>query len=487
MKLLKDLLYGVPLVERFGTTQLAINKVCFDSREVRKDSLFVAVKGTQVDGHDYIEQAIQQGAAAIVCESMPTEQVEGRSYIGVKDSSLALALIAANFYDQPSQKLSLVGITGTNGKTTTATLLYELMTQLGSKAGLLSTVKVCVAKEEHPATHTTPDPVQINYYLHKMVEAGCRYCFMEASSHGIVQNRTAGLHFAGAIFTNITHEHLDYHGNFENYIKAKKKLFDELPKSAFMLTNADDRHGNTMALNTKAKVYHYGLKNEADYKGRILEHQLNGMLLRLGMQEVWTKLIGDFNAYNLLAIYGAALCLEKDPLQVATAISSLKAVAGRFQYLQRQELTAIVDYAHTPDALENVLKTIDSIRSKNEKVITVVGCGGNRDAAKRPEMARIAAEMSDQVILTSDNPRFEDPDAIIEQMEKGIEMHHSHKVLKITDRKQAIRTAIQLGQSKDLILIAGKGHETYQEINGERLDFDDLAIARETLDQKYPD
>ena len=487
MKLLKDLLYGVPLLERAGSTHLAISKICFDSREVRKDSLFVAVRGTQVDGHQYIEQAINQGAAAIVCKEIPENQKESVSYIGVKDSSLALALIAANFYDNPSEKLQLIGITGTNGKTTTATLLYDLFTLLGSRSGLLSTVKVCVAKEIHPATHTTPDPVQINYYLHKMVEAGCRYCFMEASSHGIVQNRTAGLKFAGAVFTNITHEHLDYHGNFENYIKAKKKLFDELPKSAFMLTNADDRHGNTMALNTKAQVFRYGLKNDADYKGRMLEHQLNGMLLRLGQQEVWTKLIGDFNAYNLLAIYSVALCLEKDALQVATAISSLKAVAGRFQYLQKQDLTAIVDYAHTPDALQNVLDTIESIRSKNEKVITVVGCGGNRDAAKRPEMARIAAEMSDQVILTSDNPRFEDPDAIIDEMEKGIEMHLSHKVLKITDRKQAIRTAIQLGQSKDLILIAGKGHETYQEIKGERSPFDDLAIARETLDQKYPD
>lgn len=487
MKLLKDLLYGVPLLERAGSTQVAISKICFDSREVRKDSLFVAVKGTQVDGHDYIDKAIELGAIAIVCHELPAKQKDGISYIGVKDSSLALALIAANFYDNPSEKLSLIGITGTNGKTTTATLLYDLFSLLGSRSGLLSTVKVCVAKEIHPATHTTPDPVQINYYLHQMVEAGCRYCFMEASSHGIVQNRTAGLSFTAAVFTNISHDHLDYHGNFENYIKAKKKLFDDLPRSAFMLTNADDRHGNTMALNTKAKVYSYALKNDADYKGRILEHQLNGMLVRLGQQEVWSTLIGDFNAYNLLAIYSLALCLEKDPLQVATAISSLKSVAGRFQYLQKQDLTTIVDYAHTPDALQNVLKTIDSIRSKNEKLITVVGCGGNRDATKRPEMARIAAEMSDQVILTADNPRFEDPDAIIEEMEAGIEMHLSHKVLKITDRKQAIRTAIQLGQSKDLILIAGKGHETYQEIKGERFPFDDLAIAQETLDQKFPD
>lgn len=487
MKLLKDLLYGVSLTEGVGSRQLAVSKVCFDSREVIKDAVFVAVRGTQVDGHQYIDKAIALGAVAIVCESLPSELKEKVSYFGVKDSSLALALIAANFYDNPSQKLQLVGVTGTNGKTTTATLLYDLFTALGSKAGLLSTVKVCVAKESHPATHTTPDPVQINYYLDLMVQAGCKYCFMEASSHGIVQNRTAGLKFTGAVFTNISHDHLDYHGTFENYIKAKKKLFDELPKDAFMLTNADDRHGNTMSLNTKAKVYRYALKSDADFKGRMLEHQLNGMLLRLGQQEVWTTLIGDFNAYNLLAIYGVALLLEREALQVATAISSLKSVAGRFQYLQKNELTAIVDYAHTPDALQNVLDTIASIRSKNEKVITVVGCGGNRDAAKRPKMARIAAEMSDQVILTSDNPRFEDPEEILREMEQGIEMHLSHKVLKITDRQQAIRTAIQLGQAKDLILIAGKGHETYQEIKGQRYPFDDLAIAKETLDQKYPD
>lgn len=487
MKLLKDLLYGVSLVERSGSTQTAISKVCFDSREVVKDALFIAVKGTQVDGHNYIEKAIELGAAAIVCETIPEKLHEKISYLGVKDSSLALALIAANFFDNPSEKLKLVGITGTNGKTTTATLLYDLFTALGSKAGLLSTVKVSVAKENHPATHTTPDPVQINYYLDLMVKAGCRYCFMEASSHGIVQNRTAGLKFTGAVFTNISHDHLDYHGSFENYIKAKKKLFDDLPKDAFMLTNADDRHGNTMTLHTRAKVQRYALKNDADFKGRILEHQLNGMLVRLGQQEVWSKLIGDFNAYNLLAIYSVAILLERDPLQIATAISSLKSVAGRFQYIQKNDLTTIVDYAHTPDALQNVLKTIASIRSKNEKVITVVGCGGNRDAAKRPKMAAIAAEMSDQVILTSDNPRFEDPEAIITEMEAGVEMHLSHKVLKITDRKQAIRTAIQLGQSNDLILIAGKGHETYQEIKDERFPFDDLAIARETLDQKYSD
>lgn len=485
MKLLKDLLYGVALTERIGGTQVAVSKICFDSRTVIKDALFVAVKGTQVDGHEYIEKAIELGARSILCEELPKEVNEKVSYIAVKESDKALAQVAANFYENPSEKLKLVGVTGTNGKTTTTTLLYQLFMQLGNKAGLLSTVKVCVGKEEFPATHTTPDPVQINYYLDKMVKAGCKFCFMEASSHGIHQRRTAGLKFEGAVFTNISHDHLDYHGSFEDYIKAKKRLFDELPRNAFMLTNADERHGMTMALNTKAKVYSFGLKSDADFKGRILEHQLNGMLVRLDKHEVWTKLIGKFNASNLIAIYGVACLLDQDPLQIATAISSLQSVAGRFQYIQKNELTAIIDYAHTPDALENVLKTIESIRTKNEKVITVVGCGGNRDKSKRPEMARIAAEFSDQVILTSDNPRHEDPELIIEEMQAGIAMHLSHKALKITNRKEAIRTAVSLGQSKDIILIAGKGHETYQEIKGERFPFDDLAIAKETLDQKY--
>lgn len=486
MKLLKDLLYGVSITERIGGTQIAVSKICFDSREVSKDALFIAVRGTQVDGHNYIDKAIELGARSILCETLPDETKEKVSYIAVKDSAEALALIAANFYDNPSEKLRLVGITGTNGKTTTTSLLYQLFQQLGHKVGLLSTVKVCVGKEEFPATHTTPDPVQINRYLDQMVKAGCKYCFMEASSHGIHQRRTAGLQFAGAAFTNISRDHLDYHGDFENYIKAKKRLFDELGRKAFMLTNADERHGMTMALNTKAKVHTFGLKSDADFKGRILEHQLNGMLLRIDKHEVWTKLIGKFNASNLLTIYGVAVLLEQDPLQVATAISSLKSVSGRFQYIQKNELTAIIDYAHTPDALENVLKTIESIRTKNEKLITVVGCGGNRDKGKRPVMARIACEFSDQVILTSDNPRDEDPEAIIREMEAGIEMHHSHKVLKITDRREAIKASLSFGQAKDIILIAGKGHETYQEIKGERFPFDDLAIAKENLDQKYP-
>lgn len=485
MKLLKDLLYGVSLLDTVGSTHLAVSKITFNSKEASKESLFVAIVGTQVDGHQFIDAAIKSGARAVICEHLPESTQLDVSYIVVKDSHSALAKVADNFYDQPSRKLKLVGVTGTNGKTTTTTLLYQLFSNLGEKSGLLSTVDIKIGKEVFPASHTTPDPIQINYYLNEMVKKGCKYCFMEASSHGISQKRTHALHFSGAVFTNITHDHLDYHGSFENYIKAKKALFDDLPKSAFMLTNGDERHGMTMTQNTKAKVKTYGIRTDSDYKGRILEHQLNGMLIKLGGYEVWTKLIGTFNVYNLLAIYGVALELEKDPLQVATAISSLNSVAGRFQYIQKNDLTVIVDYAHTPDALENVLGTIASIRTKNEKVITVVGTGGNRDKTKRPLMAQVACENSDQVILTSDNPRFEEPQAILDDMLAGVEMHHNHKVLSILDRAQAIKTAIQLGQAHDIILIAGKGHESYQEIKGERKHFNDLEQAQEMLNQKY--
>jgi UDP-N-acetylmuramoyl-L-alanyl-D-glutamate--2,6-diaminopimelate ligase len=486
MKLLKDLLYGVSLLDAVGSTHLAVSKITFNSKEASKESLFIAIIGTQVDGHKYINAAIETGARAIICETLPLDIAEGISYIVVKDSQTALAKVAANFYDDPSKKLKLVAVTGTNGKTTTSSLLHQLFTNLGDKCGLLSTVDIKVGKVSFPASHTTPNPIQLNYYLNEMVNSGCKYCFMEASSHGIAQKRTSALEFAGAVFTNITHEHLDYHGTFENYIKVKKALFDGLTKNAFMLTNSDERHGLTMAENTKARVLTYSINRDSDYKARILEHQLNGMLIKLGAYEVWTKLIGTFNVYNLLAIYGVALELEKDPLQVATAISSLNSVAGRFQYIQKNELTAIIDYAHTPDALENVLATIGKIRTKNEKVITVIGCGGNRDKTKRPIMARVACENSDQVILTSDNPRFEEPQSILDDMTTGIEMHQNHKVLSILDREQAIKTAIQLGGPKDIILIAGKGHETYQEIKGERRDFNDLKLAQEMLNQKYP-
>ena len=482
MKLLRDILYRVPLVDTLGSTNVAISKVCFDSRKVSQQSLFVAVKGTQVDGHEFIAKAIQEGAQAIICEELPEQRNDKVTYLKVKNSALALSLVATNFFDQPSEKLQLVGITGTNGKTTTATLLFNLFTLLGYKAGLLSTVHIKIGQETLPATHTTPDPIYLNECLHKMVEQGVKYCFMEASSHGIHQERTGGLKFAGAVFTNISHDHLDYHGTFDNYIKAKKKLFDELPKSAFALTNADERHGGVMVQNTKARVHTFGLKTETDFKAKIIEHQLNGMLVKLGKHEVWTKLIGTFNAYNLAAIYGVACLLEQDELQVATAISSLKSVEGRFQYIRSAEgITAIVDYAHTPDALSNVLKTIRQVRSGNEKVITVVGCGGNRDATKRPEMAQIATELSDQVIFTSDNPRFEDPEAIIADMEAGVEMQFQQKYLSVTNRHQAIKTAVKLAQPNDIILIAGKGHEKYQIVKDQKLPFDDLAIVHELL------
>lgn len=482
MKLLKDILYRVPLLDSIGSTNVAVSKVVFDSRQVSNDCLFVAVPGTQVDGHKFIEGAIADGARSIICEELPENLHEKVSYLKVKSSARSLAIIAANFYNNPSEKLKLVAVTGTNGKTTTTTLLYELFSLLGHKSGLLSTVNIRIGRDTKPATHTTPDPIYLNESLAEMVNHGVKYCFMEASSHGIHQERTAGLHLAGAVFTNITHDHIDYHGSFNNYILAKKKLFDELPKTAFALTNVDDRHGHTMVQHCKASVYDFALKTEADYKAKILEHQLNGMLLKLGPHEVWSKLIGNFNAYNLAAIYGVAHLLGQDELQIATAISSLKAVDGRFQYVQSDEgVTAIIDYAHTPDALQNVLETIAKIRGGNEKVITVVGCGGNRDKDKRPVMARIATEMSDQVIFTSDNPRNEEPEAILDDMIKGVEMQNQQKYLSISNRREGIKTALTLAQGGDIILIAGKGHEKYQEVKGQRLPFDDLALAKEFL------
>ncbi len=484
MKLLRDILYGTPIIDSVGNTNMAVSKVVFDSRKVVKECLFVALSGTQVDGHEFIETAIEKGARSIICEKLPEDIKQDITYIQVKDSKAALGIVASHFYDDPSEKLDLIAVTGTNGKTTVTTLLYRLFQSLGHEAGLLSTVAVYIGKESFPATHTTPDPVAINDYLKKMVDRGCKYCFMEASSHGIHQKRIAGLKVRGAVFTNISHDHLDYHKTFDDYILAKKKLFDELPKTAFALVNVDDRHGRTMLHHTKAQQYTFSLKSDSDYKAKILEHRLNGMLLRLGNQEVWTKLIGHFNAYNIAAIYGVACLLEQDELQIVTALSNLPAVEGRFQYIQSSDdITAIIDYAHTPDALKNVLQTIRQLRSGNEKVITVVGCGGNRDTAKRPEMARIATQMSDQAIFTSDNPRNEDPEAIIKDMEMGVEMHLSHKFLSITNRKEAIKAAIRLAQKDDIILIAGKGHEKYQEIKGEKLPFDDFAIASQFLNQ----
>lgn len=482
MKLLKDILYKTPILDSIGSTNLAVTNIVFDSRKVVKESLFVAIPGTVADGHLFIAQAIENGARSVVCEQLPEVLNEKTTYIQVRDAHATLGILASNFYDNPSEKLKLVGITGTNGKTTVATLSHRLFMALGQKAGLLSTVNVMVGKEEFAATHTTPDPVQLNSYLKKMVEAGCKYCFMEASSHGIEQRRIAGLRFAGAVFTNITHDHLDYHKTFDDYILAKKALFDSLPADAWALVNRDDKHGRTMLLHSKARQYGFALKTDTDFKVKIMEHQLNGMLLQMGKHEMWSKLIGSFNALNLVAVYGIASLLGEDELQVVTALSSLKSVEGRFQYIQSPEgVTAIVDYAHTPDALKNVLETIAKIRTGNEQVITVVGCGGNRDTTKRPEMAKIATAMSGQVIFTSDNPRFEDPEAIIKDMEAGVEMHLSRRFISITNRREAIKTATRLARKGDIILIAGKGHEKYQEVNGEKLPFDDLAIARESL------
>lgn len=482
MKLLKDILYKAPILDSRGSTNLAVENVVFDSRKVVKESLFVAVPGTAVDGHEYIEQAIEKGARSVICERLPEKIEEKVTYVQVKDAAAALGVVAANFYDNPSHELKLIGITGTNGKTTVATLCHRLFMLLGKKAGLLSTVNVMIGKDEHPATHTTPDPVQLNSYLREMLDAGCKYCFMEASSHGIEQRRIAGLKFTGAVFTNISHDHLDYHKTFDDYILAKKKLFDALPADAWALVNRDDKHGKTMLLHSKAEQHGFALKTDTDYKVKIMEHQLNGMLLQLNRQELWTKLIGKFNALNVAAVYGIARLLGEDELQVATAISSLQPVAGRFQYfLSPDGVAAIVDYAHTPDALKNVLETIAQIRTGNEQVITVVGCGGNRDSSKRPSMAKIATQLSDQVIFTSDNPRFEDPDAIIHEMEAGVEAHLTQRFISITNRKEAIKTAARLAKKDDIILIAGKGHETYQDVKGEKLPFDDLAVAREML------
>lgn len=483
MKLLKDILYKTGLEEVVGSTQMAIEKICFDSRKVEKFSLFIAVSGTQVDGHQFIEKAIGDGAVAIICEEFPKERQEGITYVRVKNSSEALGVIAANFYDNPSTEIKLIGITGTNGKTTTATLLHDLFSRLGYKVGLLSTVVNKVGDENLEATHTTPDAIQLNGLLRYMIAEGCDYCFMEVSSHAIHQNRIAGVDFAGAVFTNITHDHLDYHKTFDEYLKAKKKFFDCLPEDAFALVNKDDKNGMVMMQNTSASKHTYALKSMADYSCKVVENDFSGMLLNIDSSEVWTKLIGNFNAYNLLAIYSTALLLGQEKLPVLTSISNLTSVDGRFQYIKSSSNVAgIVDYAHTPDALKNVLKTINEIRTGNEQLITLVGCGGDRDKDKRPIMAQIACELSDKIILTSDNPRTENPEEIIKDMRQGVDGVHFKKVLAITNREEAIKTACSLANEGDVILIAGKGHEKYQEINGERLPFDDLKILQETFE-----
>ena len=484
MIILKEIIYKVAIEAVKGSTDIAINTMDFDSRNIVANDVFVAIRGTISNGHNYIGKAIELGAIAIVCDTFPENLVTGITYVQVKDTNTALAFMAANYFGNPSQKLKLVGITGTNGKTTIASLLYQLYKKAGFKVGLLSTVKILVDDLEYKATHTTPDSITINHYLNEMVDAGVEYCFMEVSSHGIHQKRTEALHFAGGVFTNLSHDHLDYHPTFAEYRDVKKSFFDNLPKTAFALSNIDDKNGSVMLQNTVAKKLTYALKSYADYKAQILENQLSGLLLKINGNEVWVKLIGTFNAYNLLAIYGTAVELGMESLEVLRLLSDLESVSGRFQFIVSNfNITAIVDYAHTPDALENVLKTINDIRTKNEQLITVVGCGGNRDKAKRPIMAGIATELSDKVILTSDNPRNEDPEVIINEMEEGIAPQNYKKSLSITDRKQAIKTACQLAQPNDIILIAGKGHENYQEIKGVRYHFDDMETVTELLNQ----
>jgi UDP-N-acetylmuramoyl-L-alanyl-D-glutamate--2,6-diaminopimelate ligase len=481
---LKDILYKVAIEAVKGSTEITVNKIEFDSRKIQENDVFVAIRGTVSNGHDFIEKAINLGAIAVICDVLPEVIVTGVTYIQVEDTNSALAFMANNYYDNPSSKLKLVGITGTNGKTTVASLLYQLFKKAGYKVGLLSTVKIMVDEVENKATHTTPDSLTINYYLNEMLAVGCDYCFMEVSSHGIHQKRTEGLIFEGGVFTNLSHDHLDYHSTFAEYRDVKKSFFDHLSKTAFALTNIDDKNGLVMLQNTYAKKLTYALKSYSDYKAQILENQLSGLLLKINGNEVWVKLIGTFNAYNLLAIYATAVQLGIESFEALRLLSELESVSGRFQFIvSNKKITAIVDYAHTPDALENVLKTINDIRTKNEQLITVVGCGGDRDKTKRPIMANIATQMSDKVIITSDNPRTENPATIIAEMEAGVEAHNYKKSLSIEDRKQAIKTACQLANNNDIILIAGKGHETYQEINGVRHDFDDMKIVREFLEQ----
>lgn len=481
---LRELLYKIKITSVLGDTNIDINEIQMDSRKVGFNDCFVAIKGTASNGHDFMVNALNQGALAIICEEMPSLIVNGITYVTVENSKKALAIMASNYYDNPSEKLQLVGITGTNGKTTIASLLFQLFRKAGHSAGLLSTVTIAINDQLFKATHTTPDPLTINYYLNEMVQQQVEFCFMEVSSHGVHQHRTEALRFTGGVFTNLTQDHLDYHNSFAEYRDIKKSFFNYLPPSAFALVNADDKNGTVMVQNTKAKKFTYALKTQADFKAQVLETQFSGLLLRINGHEVWTKLIGKFNAYNILAIYGASTLLGLESLEVLRIISELESVAGRFQYhISTNKITTIVDYAHTPDALKNVLETINEIRSGNETLITVVGCGGNRDTGKRPLMGNIATMLSNQVIFTSDNPRDEDPQLIIQQMEQGVQPQHSKKVLSITDRKQAIKTACQLANENDIILIAGKGHETYQEIKGKRYEFDDFLTVTELLKQ----
>jgi len=478
---LHDILNNVTFISLEGNPDIEIKDLQIDSRKVSEGTCFIAMKGTHSDGHDFIEPAINNGARVIVCEILPHEKKHDVVYVLVQNSPLAAGFMAHNFFGRVTEKIRLVGVTGTNGKTTVATLCYQLFTELGYTCGLISTVQNHIAGKIVPSTHTTPDVISLNELLADMYAAGCSHVFMEVSSHALHQERVAGLEFTGGIFTNITHDHLDYHGTFDEYIKAKKKFFDELPSRAFALTNADDKRGMVMLQNTKAKKFTYSLKTMAAFKGKILDNGISGLLMTINEQEVHFRMIGTFNAYNLLAVYGVAVCLDEDKMKVLQVLSNLQGAEGRFDYQvsPSDKVIGIVDYAHTPDALLNVLATIKNLKQGNEHVITVVGCGGDRDKAKRPVMAEVAVEYSDRVILTSDNPRSEDPQEIIKDMEMGVGAAGKKKVISISDRKEAIKTAVSLSSKEDIILVAGKGHEKYQEIKGVKYDFDDKMVLKE--------
>ena len=483
MKTLQQLIQAIPNVQVIGNTGVIIQHLTYDSRQVGEGSVFFAIAGTQVDGHKYINDVIEKGAVAIVCENLPPIINDTVTYIKVNNTSEVMGLMACAFYNHPSEKIKLTAITGTNGKTTVATLLFKLFRSFGHHVGLLSTVQNQINETIIPSTHTTPDSIRINELLAHMVEQGCEYAFMEASSHAIDQNRIKGLHFAGTVFTNITHDHLDYHGTFANYINAKKKLFDDVNDDAFALTNKDDKNGLVMLQNTQATRYTYSLKSMADFKAKIIESDFTGMLLNIDEQEAWFRLVGNFNAYNLIAVYGTAFLLGKEKLEIIKHLSNIEAVKGRFEYVRSNDgVIAIIDYAHTPDALKNILETINEIRTQNEQLITVVGCGGNRDTTKRPIMADISSELSNKVIFTSDNPRDENPETILDEMQKGVKPLHYKKTLRIADRKEAIKAAVASTNKGDIILIAGKGHEDYQEIKGVKHHFDDKETVLELFE-----
>jgi len=481
VKNLEEILQNVTVIEMVGDPKVSINQLHFDSRKVRESDVYFAQKGTNVDGHDFINESIKQGAKVVVCETLPENIDVNVTYLKVLNSAITLGQVSSNYYGNPSSKLKLVGVTGTNGKTTVVTLLYKLFTQLGLKSGMISTVVNNIGNQEVVSTHTTPDAIKLNALISKMVEAGCGYCFMEVSSHAVAQHRIAGLDFKGGVFTNITHEHLDFHETFKAYIQAKKAFFDSLSPDSFTLSNKDDKQGEVMLQNSKAKRSYYALKTAADFKSKIIDSDFEGLSLNMDGQEFWSPLIGKFNAYNLTAVYGVAVLLGEDKTKVLTTLSMLRAVDGRFQHIKIGDVNGIVDYAHSPDALENVLKTIKNIRNGNEELITVVGCGGDRDRAKRPMMSSIACTFSDRVILTSDNPRTEDPDKIIEEMKDGLDPVAKRKLLSIVNRREAIRTAISLSKPNDVVLIAGKGHESYQEVNGVRTHFNDMEELTKAL------